>query len=382
LYLKPATRGQGCPRSNRESAQGPRPFGENLLVPDSEEIVVAAGAGAEANERDSKYGSTRTEAEVTIPPPATGAGSGGQNRSLKGFGLFLLVLCAAFWRPLFDLARYAARSELYSHILILPVISLYLAALKRKALPRDVAGNATAACIPAFVGLLVLLSYAVLRAQGWKPGDNDYLSITVFSWFFFLTGGFLFFFGSNTLRALAFPLGFLVFMAPFPSTFTNWLEAFLQHGSADAASALFSLTGATVFRSGQVFQLPGIVLEVAKECSGIHSSLVLFLTSLLAGHLCLRSPWKRAALALAVLPLGIARNGVRIFTIAMLCVHVDPGMIQSPIHTRGGPVFFVLSLLPFFVLLFLLRRSERPGKKTKPAGGELPVRTVGGSVQK
>jgi exosortase/archaeosortase family protein len=115
-----------------------------------------------------------------------------------------------------------------------------------------------------------------------------------------------------------------------------------------------------------LFHLPGIVIEVAKECSGIHSSLVLFVTSLLAGHLFLRSPWKKATLALAVVPLGIARNGIRIFTISWLCVHVDPAMIDSPIHHRGGPIFFVLSLVPFLAFLFILRRLERP--KNDPSG--------------
>jgi hypothetical protein len=33
-------------------------------------------------------------------------------------------------------------------------------------------------------------------------------------------------------------------------------------------------------------------------------------------------------------------------------------MIDSPIHHRGGPVFFVLSLIPLFLLLWWLRRGE------------------------
>src|SRR5262249_56535760 len=37
------------------------------------------------------------------------------------------------------------------------------------------------------------------------------------------------------------------------------------------------------YTQGLVFDLPGFSLEVAPECSGIHSTLVLFITSLLAG---------------------------------------------------------------------------------------------------
>jgi len=136
------------------------------------------------------------------------------------------------------------------------------------------------------------------------------------------------------------------------------------------------LSGATVFREGLRFHLPGIVIEVAKECSGIHSTLVLFVTSLLAGHLFLRSQWKKAVLALAVVPLGIARNGFRIFTISWLCVHVGPAMIDSPIHHRGGPIFFTLSLVPFLALLFVLRKSEGRRKNLTPLAAEAPVKTA------
>ena len=95
-----------------------------------------------------------------------------------------------------------------------------------------------------------------------------------------------------------------------------------------------------------------------------------------AGHLFLRSPWKKTALALAVIPLGIIRNGFRIFTLGMLCVHVNPNIIDSPLHHRGGPIFFVLSLVPFFALLFLLRRSERPGKVAMAASANPPAKNA------
>ena len=98
---------------------------------------------------------------------------------------------------------------------------------------------------------------------------------------------------------------------------------------------------------------------MAEECSGIRSSWVLFITSLLASQLFLRSPWRRIILVAFVIPLAIARNGFRILVIGLLCVHVGPHMIDSFIHHRGGPIFFVLSLIPLFVLLSWFRRQEQ-----------------------
>jgi hypothetical protein len=66
--------------------------------------------------------------------------------------------------------------------------------------------------------------------------------------------------------------------------------------------------------------------------------------------------------------LAILRNGFRVFVIGELCVHVSPSMIDSPIHRKGGPIFFALSLIPFFLFLVLLRKldsnaSDKAGKE-------------------
>jgi exosortase/archaeosortase family protein len=138
----------------------------------------------------------------------------------------------------------------------------------------------------------------------------------------------------------------------------------LQSGSALAAAGFFTLTGTVYFQNGLAFQLTDIRLEVAPECSGIHSTLVLFITSLLASYIFLRTPWKRALLALVVIPLGLLRNGFRIFVIGQMCIHMGPQMINSPVHRKGGPLFFVLSLVPLFLLLLILHKSEKSGPKT------------------
>ena len=107
-----------------------------------------------------------------------------------------------------------------------------------------------------------------------------------------------------------------------------------------------------------------MVLEVAEECSGIRSTWVLLITAVLAAHLFLRSTWRRTVLVMLVLPLGVIRNGFRIVVIGWLCVRYGPHMIDSLLHREGGPVFFGLTLIPLFALLWWFRRGERRARQT------------------
>jgi exosortase/archaeosortase family protein len=132
---------------------------------------------------------------------------------------------------------------------------------------------------------------------------------------------------------------------------------------------MLTMAGTPFIRDGLIFHLSDISIRVAPECSGIHSTYILLITSLLAGYLFLDASWKRAVLALFVLPLALLRNGFRVFTISELCVHVGPQMIDSPIHHKGGPIFFALSLIPFFILLVLLQRYGRINKKAPSPSG-------------
>jgi exosortase C (VPDSG-CTERM-specific) len=165
--------------------------------------------------------------------------------------------------------------------------------------------------------------------------------------------------GAATISAIAFPLALLLFIVPYPASVNQSLETFFQYTSAAAAHGMLNLAGTACRREDLVLHLPAdFSVVVGPQCSGIHSSQVLLITSLMAGNLFLRSPWRRVFLALFVIPLAILRNGFRIFVISELCVHVNHNMIDSWIHHHGGPVFFVLSLIPFFFVLVWLRKSE------------------------
>jgi exosortase C (VPDSG-CTERM-specific) len=275
-----------------------------------------------------------------------------------------LVLVLAFIIPLGRLATFAWGDDLHSHILLIPFISVYLAWLQKNHLPGFSAPAKKTAALFFILGTAVLVWFWHVQHSGRLLAGEDQLGLTTLAFILFLTGLGGIFLGGATLRALAFPFALLVFMIPLPVFFREWIEVALQHGSATVADWMFGASGMAVLRSGMIFKLPGMTIEVARECSGIHSTFVLFITSLIAGQMFLRQPWRRAALCLIVIPLALARNGLRIFVIGELCVHVGPHMIDSPIHHHGGPLFFAVSLVPFFLWLYFLKKTERLNTST------------------
>jgi len=298
----------------------------------------------------------RTEMASVSQKEAKGLGG----RRLQGFGVFLAALSLAYAFPLFQLFSHAAHNELYSHAFLIPGVTIYLAIGRLREANPPLASHWALALTFALAGAAFLGVYLCASTMwGWNLARVDQLALTTASYLAFATGGLFLFLGAAFLRAILFPWALLLFLVPFPEAVEGGVEIFFQRTSADVAQVLMSLAGLPVFRDGLFFRLPGILLEVARECSGIRSSLVLFITSLVGGLMLLRRPWSRAFLALAVIPLAILRNAFRILTIAWLCVHIGPEMIHSPIHRRGGPIFFLLSLVPFFALLLFLKWIER-----------------------
>ena len=276
----------------------------------------------------------------------------------RNFAVMAILLLLAFSVPLYQLARFAVASDLYSYSLLIPFISGYLVWLQRSKL----SAYSRPVRLPAvgffLGGLSALACFWMACHAGCRLSVDDRLALMMTAFVLFFAGGCCWFLGMDMLRTLAFPLGLLVFLVPMPTFMLVGIEWFLQQGSALAAEGFFQLSGATFFRDGLIFKLPTISLMVAPECSGIHSTMVLFITSSVAGYLFLRSPWRRSIFVLAVIPLALLRNGFRVYVIGELCTHVGPEMVDSPIHHHGGPLFFALSLIPFFLLLLLLRRSE------------------------
>ena len=297
------------------------------------------------------------------------------NKRFVGWCIYLVILCGAFAFPLTQFSNYAAHSDVHSYVLLIPFVTSYLIYIRWNHLSRELTTSWRRALLFAAFGTSAL--FAIQHFT--DLGANDHMTLIALSFVCFALAGVFLFLGSKWAHSAMFPLFFLAFMIPLPEAVVDSLENASKVASAEVANWLFLVSGTPFLRNGPLFQLPGITIEVAKECSGIRSSLVLIITSLLAANMFLRTTWRRAVIVAAVIPLGLLRNGLRILTISLLCVHIGPEMINSLIHRRGGPVFFVASLIPLFVMLWWLRRREvaaqqqRTPESSKSTSADAPI---------
>ena len=270
---------------------------------------------------------------------------------------WVVLVTAAFAEPLSNLTVHVIESNLHSYVLVVPLVTAYLLYIRQGALDTPSRSSPFFAIILAGSAAALLIGAAAVRS---RVSEHDFLALTTLSYVILIGAGGFLFLGWRWMASAAFPMAFLLFLVPLPDRAVDVLEKASVAASTQVANAFFTLSGMPFLRDGTIFRLPTITLQVAQECSGIRSSWVLVISSLLASNVFLRTSWRRAALVAFVIPLGVIRNGFRILTLGELCVHIGPQMIDSAIHHYGGPLFFVLSLVPLFLLMQRLSRQEQP----------------------
>jgi len=274
-----------------------------------------------------------------------------------------LLLCgvgaALFFSPMVQLLKMSFHSELYSHIPVIPLISLFILFVGRKRVLDDVSWGW------AGIVLLALGSAALLNGNRIGGLDkNDYLSMVMTGAVLWFIGSFVLAYGGKAFKKAMFPLLLLAFVIPIPKFILEPFVDLLLIGSAYFTDLIFSLTGVPVYREGFVFALPGVTIEVAEQCSGIRSSIALIITSVLAGYLFLKSGWTRLILVLSFFPITVFKNAMRIVTLSLLASYVDMRFITgSWLHKSGGIPFFVVGLVLMAPVLLALVNLEKKGKK-------------------
>lgn len=273
------------------------------------------------------------------------------------FVAFIVLSSLAFCKTLSTLVTYSLHNQSSSHIVLIPLVAFFLLYVERQSI-----FSITKTSIGLGIGLVLggLILYWLANHGPATRYGNWPLSLETLSVILVWAGGFLLCYGLAAFRAGAFPLLFLLLMVPFPDVILDRIIHALQEGSTEIAYLAFQAVGTPVARQGFFLYVPGVTIEVAKECSSIRSSMALFITCLLAAHLYLRTGWKMLLFVLLSLPVSVIKNGIRITTLTLLSIYVDPSFLTGRLHRDGGFVFFFLALLILCPVFWWLEKSDKP----------------------
>lgn len=298
------------------------------------------------------------------------------------FVVYLAIGLVLFHPALADLSGLVTRSELYSHIPLIPAVTLCLLWARRRRVfttPRHPTGPGLGIMAGALVFLLVAsasgdrLPHPLLSADRLS---NDDLAACMLGLVLWIMGAFVAAYGGSAFRQALFPMLFLLCMVPLPSFLAEPAIVGLQHASADASDWLFTAARVPYHRDGLVFEFPNVAVQVAEVCSGIRSSMALFILSLVTGDLFLRRLRNRVLLALSIVPITVFKNALRIVTLSLLANYVDMTFLTNHwLHSSGGIPFFAAAMAMFIPVIWTLRRREAATARraaAAPVGGSPP----------
>ena len=306
-----------------------------------------------------------------VPMVHIGSVSGQATRHVCAVVLFLsiLILC---WPTVRIVASLGLDDDRYIQIAAAPILFAFLAYWERKRIFQGMSWNPRLG-IPSLV-FVVAVYVAVLRSSSDRP-DSLRLPLAVCAVILACMAAFILCYGLRSFLAAWFPLCCLVLMIPVPASMMDQFTAALEHASAAASYQMLRLVGIPVLAHGMKLSLPGLEIEVAPECSGIHSCLALALVGLLASRVCLRNGWNRLALVVATIPIAVFKNAIRISALASLGAYVNRALLFGPVHHYGGLVFTPFAIILLLALLVTLQKSEAWFAARRQGAGIVPSRT-------
>jgi exosortase len=286
-----------------------------------------------------------------------------QKPSLAFAGFFAVSILFS-WRAIAETLKLAWSNDAYTHIfLILPCSAALIYLNGKNSRARDLERDRPSASLAGAMLLVVALLLAVYARRVMPASPNDLpnslrLSLSMFALVVWWISSVIFCLGTSTFRSLLFPLCFLFLIVPLPQFVLDSIVEFLQYQSAFASRVLFRAAGVPATQDGVMVFIPGLNIEVARECSSIRSSLILIVITLILAQLFLRSWWRKALLVVAAIPLSVAKNGLRIFTIGELGTRVDPAFLNGKLHHNGGVIFLGIAVICVLALLWILQHTE------------------------
>jgi len=269
-------------------------------------------------------------------------------------GLVVSGLVAALYGPvLTQMVVQWWQDPDYGHGFVVPLFVGYVVYQRRHKL-RQVPLEPSNLGFPVMLGAIVLFLAGALGAE---------LFVSRSSLLFLFGGMILFFAGWKLLRALAFPLVFLVLMIPLPALIYNQVTFPLQFLASRLASNSLELVGIPVLREGNVLVLPNYSLEVVEACSGIRSLMSLIALAVAYGYFVEKRLWARITLVVLMVPIAVASNALRVVGAGVVTYFWGPRYAEGFFHFFQGWLIFVSAVACMLFMHWLLSHLARSSRE-------------------
>lgn len=257
-------------------------------------------------------------------------------RQLAILAAFAGMGVLAFWPTLVWMAeRFDAHDSFYSHGWLIPFASGWLVWQNRQALarlPRKASARGLWLLVPALAVHVLAARFDVNVASG--------VALWAALWGLVWTC-----WGLGVLKAVRFPLAFLIFMIPLPGVLLIAASFHMKLWAAAAATLVLNALGLAATQAGSMIHLPTVTVIVDDVCSGLRSLIsLLALAVLWTAVMPARRPWQRLTVVAAAIPIALVANIVRIVLLVLVAAIYGPQTAEGFIHYGSGFVVFLVAL--------------------------------------
>ena len=264
----------------------------------------------------------------SIPP--AGVQRNGLDLTLVWTGLLLAI---AFGSILVAMAGswFDERVDM-EHGLLVPVAAAYMVWTKRERLAKIPAQ-------PTAWALLIVVWGAIQAIVGTLA---QWVWVSRMAFLISLVGSLIALRGLRTVRELAYPLCTLTLMVAPPTFVYERVTLPLQLLASRLAEVALESLGYSVLRTGNILEMAGIKMSVEEACSGIRALIALYFMCVLYNFFLVPEKIVRAILLIAVAPVAILGNTLRI-VVTGVASRYDPAFMHGAIHNTLGYISVVLA---------------------------------------
>ena len=190
-------------------------------------------------------------------------------------------------------------------------------------------------------GGLVLLAglgfYVLGRSQ-------DMLFMDTGSQILVLAGLFLLYKGWPGLKAMWFPLFFIIFVIPLPGSLVDQATGPLKAAVSHVAEWIMYHAGFPIGRSGVMLTIGQYQLLVADACAGLNSIFALEAIGVFYMSVTqYTNKWRNLALALLILPISFVSNVIRVIALVLVTYYFGDEVGQGFVHDFAGILLFMVA---------------------------------------